>query len=132
MSWKLDHVAVPAHNVRTSAAFYTEIIGLRESTPRPGPEYVAGRDIARFEAPDGCQLHLAKPEPAVARSRGSFIDPLLRGHVGVAVTDLDAVKAELVKRGWYFTDEDAWRVQGHRRIYVLDPSTTCIEINQKD
>ena len=131
MSWALDHVAIPAHDVRKAAAFYREIVGLREAGEGGNPSYVGGRDIARFFGPLGGELHIAKPEPGIARGRGSFVDPLVRGHFGIRVPDLDRAMAGLAKLGVYFTDEALWPIDGYRRIYAMDPSMNCVEVNER-
>lgn len=131
MTWALDHVAAPAYDVRASAAFYTDVVGLREVTDIRSPSYVGGRDIARFISPVAGELHLARPDPSIARGRGSFVDPLLHGHAAIRVSDLDRVKAELAKRDMYYADEDLWPIEGYRRIYVMDPSMNCIEVNER-
>ncbi len=131
MTWALDHVAVPAYDVRKSAAFYSDIVGLREARGKGGPSHVDGRDSVRFISPIAGELHLARPDPSVARGRGSFIDPLLHGHAAIRVPDLDRVKAELSMRNMYFAGEEVWGIDGYRRIYVMDPSMNCIEVNER-
>ncbi len=130
-TWALDHVAVPAYDVKESAAFYTDIVGLREATDLRRPSDVGARDSVRFVSRVAGELHLARPDPSLARSRGSFIDPLIRGHAAIRVPDLDKVRQELTKRGVYFADADLWPIEGYRRIYVMDPSMNCIEVNER-
>lgn len=132
MDWYLDHVALPAHSVRESATFFAEALGMKESGgPLLSEEYQGERDVAAYEDSFGRQMHLSRPEQSFAFSKGSYIDPVVRGHVAIAVSDLDEAKANLTRLGVYFTDETPWGRVGYRQMYVLDPTMNCIEITQR-
>ena len=141
MSWGIHHVNLPATDVRASARFYSEIIGLAEEawTFPPGREtgYVSS-DPARLTlfppsvAAKGANpgLHLIRPDPEFARRNGLDHNPSIGGHVALQVKDLDAVIARLQAAGIPYSETGVYAIPNMRHIYVYDPAMNLLEINQ--
>ncbi len=135
MGWKLHHVNVPAHNVRETAKFYTEVLGMQERPPAfkerdRGVFETDEQNVAWFD--NGVeQLHIAKPSHNFCVNNHFHMDPLVNGHVAIEVDDLDVVRERLRARGLYFADPGNWALNGYQQIYVLDPAHNAVEINCK-
>ncbi len=117
-----DHQALQVTDLAESAAFYADVLGLRE-IPEP-----SGLEIIRwFDLGNGQQLHLiALDEPQVI-SKAT--------HFALAVHDLDAFLDHLRSNGVRYSD---WagtagmvsdRADGVRQVYIQDPDEHWIEIN---
>lgn len=141
MSWAIHHVNLPATDVRASARFYTEIIGMAEEAWTFPPPEQTGRvsaDPARLTlfqpsmSAEGANsgLHLIRPEPEFARMNGLDHNPSIGGHVAIQVKDLDAVIARLKAAGIPFSETGIFAIPRMRHIYVYDPAMNLLEINQ--
>jgi len=141
MTWAIHHVNLPAVDVRASARFYTEIIGMAEGQwTFPPPEQTGhlSADPARLTLFPGTTqarganagLHLIRPEPEFARKNGLDHNPSIGGHVAIQVTDLDAVIARLKAAGIPYSETGVFAIPGMRHIYVYDPAMNLLEINQ--
>src|SRR5690606_17906370 len=87
MGWRIHHTNVPSHDVKLSAEFYTNVLGLTARNPDFKREYRSDREVAWFETdnPAEAQLHISKPISTFARDSGFHVDPILRGHVAITV-----------------------------------------------
>jgi len=141
MTWAIHHVNLPAVDVRASARFYTEIIGMAEGQwTFPPPEQTGhlSADPARLTLFPGTTqarganagLHLIRPEHEFARKNGLDHNPSIGGHVAIQVTDLDAVIARLKAAGIPYSETGVFAIPGMRHIYVYDPAMNLLEINQ--
>jgi len=141
MTWAIHHVNLPAVDVRASAKFYAEIIGMAEGRwTFPPPEQTGhlSADPARLTLfPGGAQarganagLHLIRPEPEFARRNGLDHNPSIGGHVAIQVADLDAVIARLKAAGIPYSETGVFAIPGMRHLYVYDPAMNLLEINQ--
>ncbi len=141
MSWAIHHVNLPATDVRASARFYTEIIGMAEEAwtfPPPAQTGQVSADPARLTlftpsmSAEGANpgLHLIRPEPEFARMNGLDHNPSIGGHVAIQVKDLDAVIARLKAAGIPFSATGIFAIPRMRHIYVYDPAMNLLEINQ--
>lgn len=130
-TWRIHHANVMAHDVRQSAEFYTNVLGMQATDPDFKPDYRSDREVAWFEAEGSAQLHISKPITTFARDSGFHLDPILRGHVAITVDDIEAVKGRLRDRGVYFADPGNWALNDYYQIYTYDPSMNCLEINQR-
>jgi len=141
MTWAIHHVNLPAVDVRASARFYTEIIGMAEGQwTFPPPEQTGhlSADPAKLTLFPGTTqarganagLHLIRPEPEFARKNGLDHNPSIGGHVAIQVTDLDAVIARLKAAGIPYSETGVFAIPGMRHIYVYDPAMNLLEINQ--
>lgn len=139
--WRIHHVNLPAADVRASAKFYTEILGLQEARwTFPPPEQVGhiSADPAQLTlfpcdtASKGANsgLHLIRPEPEFARKNGLDHNPSIGGHVAIQVPDLDAVIVRLKAAGIPFSYAPTFAIPNMRHIYVYDPAMNLIEINE--
>lgn len=120
----LRHVTIPAHDVRQSAAFYRESVGLTEREP---PALTA--DMASFEQ-DGHGLRIVKPSATYGRDRGLLHNPTLAGCFAITVPDIEAVKARLEAADVAYTDAGTDPIDGGRQIFVYCPSMRLIALNQ--
>jgi len=141
MTWAIHHVNLPAVDVRASARFYTEIIGMAEGQwTFPPPEQTGhlSADPAKLTLFPGTTqarganagLHLIRPEPEFARKNGLDHNPSIGGHVAIQVADLDAVIARLKAAGIPYSETGVFAIPGMRHIYVYDPAMNLLEINQ--
>lgn len=141
MSWAIHHVNLPATDVRASARFYAQVIGMTEAAwtfpPRERTGHVSN-DPARltlFPCETGAAganagLHLIRPEPEFARRNGLDHNPSIGGHVAIQVKDLDAVAARLKAAGIPYSLTETFAIPGMRHLYVYDPAMNLLEINQ--
>ena len=140
MTWAIHHVNLPATDVRASARFYSQIIGMAEGTwTFPPPEQTGhlSADPARLTLFPGAStaqganagLHLIKPEPEFARKNGLDHNPSIGGHVAIQVKDLDGVIARLKAAGIPYSETGVFAIPGMRHIYVYDPAMNLLEIN---
>ncbi len=141
MSWSIHHVNLPATDVRASARFYAEIIGLSEGRwVFPPPEQVGhiSADPAQLtlfpcdtaSRGENSGLHLILPEPEFARRNNLDHNPSIGGHVAIQVADLDAVIARLQAAGIPFSYAPTFAIPHMRHIYVYDPAMNLLEINE--
>ncbi|MEO0820949.1 MAG: VOC family protein [Pseudomonadota bacterium] len=141
MTWSIHHVNLPATDVRASARFYTEILGLTEGRWTFPPADQVGHisaDPARltlFPCETASQghnsgLHLILPEPEFARKNGFDHNPSIGGHVAIQVDDLDAVMSRLAAAGIPFSFAPTFAIPKMRHIYVYDPAMNLLEINE--
>ncbi|MEO1532086.1 MAG: VOC family protein [Pseudomonadota bacterium] len=141
MTWKIHHVNLPATDVRASARFYTEVLGLTEAAwTFPPPDQVGHisadpAELTLLACATGARgansgLHLIRPEPAFARKNGFDHNPTIGGHVAIQVDDLDAVMERLKAEGIPFTYAPPFAIPGMRHVYVYDPSMNLLEINE--
>lgn len=141
MTWAIHHVNLPATDVRASAAFYAQIIGMAEGRWTFPPSDQTGHlsaDPARlclFPGPSAAEganagLHLIRPEPEFARLNGLDHNPSIGGHVAIQVRDLDAVIARLKAAGIPYSETGVFAIPNMRHVYVYDPAMNLLEINQ--
>jgi glyoxylase I family protein len=109
----LHHVSINVSHVEAARDFYTRVLGLTERTDRPDFSF----DGAWLDA-GGQQVHLIEAE----------VPPELGQHFALAVTDLDAVVAELRAQGVAVTDPVP--VGQGRQSFVTDPAGNRIELQQ--
>ena len=109
----VHHVSINVGDVDEAVGFYTEVLGLRLRSDRPDFGFAG----AWLDAGDQ-QVHLI--EGATPDARGQ--------HFAVRVEDLDAVVAELRRRG--ATVSDAVPVGASRQAFLDDPSGNAVELHE--
>jgi catechol 2,3-dioxygenase-like lactoylglutathione lyase family enzyme len=109
----LHHVSINVGDVDAARDFYTRVLGLTERADRPD----FGFGGAWLDA-GGQQVHLIEGE----------VPPPVGLHFSVAVTDLDAVVAELRTQGVAVTDPVP--VGPGRQAFVTDPAGNRVELQQ--
>jgi len=102
----IHHVNLPANDVRVSAKFYTEIIGMSEGT------------------------WVFPPAEQVGHISADDHNPSIGGHVALQVTDLDAVVKRLEQAGVPYSLTGTFAIPGMRHLYCYDPSMNLLEINE--
>ncbi len=141
MSWSIHHVNLAANNVRQSAQFYTEILGMSEGTWVFPPADQIGHisaDPAKLTvfptstASEGenSGLHLIQPEAGFARANNLDHNPSIGGHVAFQVKNLDQVIEKLKRAGIAYSLTGTFAIPGMRHLYVYDPSMNLLEINE--
>lgn len=135
MTWRIHHVSLPTRDVRETAAFYTEVLGMAESSPpwkdkNRGDFDIDLAHVAWFQG-ENAQVHLSRHSRNFARDNNFHLDPIINGHVAIEVDDLDAVRERLRRKGVYFADPGNWALTGLDQIYVLDPALNAVEINSQ-
>jgi len=133
--WALHHVNLPAHDVRATATFFQDLIGLEEMAWEPA----AGSPVSAYTSdPDSLAmfghqnrgLHIAKPTPAFAWDNGFKHNPTVGGHFALVVKSLDAVKARMDAAGVVYTEAGPYAMAGMRQLYAYDPSLNLVEIDE--
>jgi lactoylglutathione lyase len=121
----LHHVSLYVRDVDASAAFYADVLGLREI-----PNRLGGVRHIRWFMIDGYRtLHLIGRDPEAERPRQ------LSNHIALATAQFDMALAHLKQRGVTSMSvagkpgDITVRVDGIRQIYFQDPDGHWIEIN---
>ena len=141
MGCTIHHVNLPANNVRASARFYGDIVGMSEGAwvfppadqvghISADPERMTLFPLANASQGENSGLHLIAPEPEFARKNGLDHNPSIGGHVAFQVDNLDAVINRLKAAGIPFSLTGTFAIPGMRHLYVYDPSMNLIEINE--
>jgi len=134
--WGIHHVNLQAHDVRESAAFFAECIGLAEGDwDRGGTEGDFSTDPADLTifpmGPGNRGLHLIKPDPLFGRRNGLLVNPSIGGHPAFWVEDIAQVMARMDQAGWAYDDAGVYAMPGVHQIYTYDPAMNVIEVNQR-
>ena len=109
----LHHVSLNVRDVPAALDFYTQVLGLTERPDRPD----FGFGGAWLDA-GGQQIHLIEAD----------VPPSLGQHFALAVSDLDAVVAEL--RGQGVTVTDPVPVGTGRQSFLDDPAGNRVELQE--
>ena len=137
----IHHVNLPANDVRASARFYAEIIGMSEGSWIFPPAQQVGHissDTSKLtifptsmvSQGDNAGLHLIRPEPEFARKNQLDHNPSIGGHIAFQVDDLDAVITRLQAAGIAYSLTGTFAIPGMRHLYCYDPSMNLIEVNE--
>ncbi|MGI9434638.1 MAG: VOC family protein [Geminicoccaceae bacterium] len=133
MEWMLHHVNVPAHDVRETAGFFRNVIGLCDGSwiypDTQGDLHHEDDGIAYFGI-ENRGLHVVRSIPTFARDNGFMHNPTIGGHFAISVADIDALKARLDRAAVPYSDAGIYAMAGIHQIYCYDPSFNVIEINQ--
>lgn len=133
--WFIHHVNLPAHDVRRTAKFFSDLVGLEEgvwqtAADSPVTDIVTdGAKLALF-GDDNRGIHVSKPAPDFAKRNGFDHNPTVGGHFAVTVADLDVVHERMKSAGVLVTDAGSYAMAGMRQLYAYDPSMNLVEINQ--
>lgn len=134
MDWSIHHVNLQAHDVKATAAFLRDIIGLPQNKnwdyPDTPGELHHRDDTIAFFGTDNRGIHVCKPIPTFARDNNFMHNPTVGGHPAISVPDIKAVMKRLDDAGIAYTDAGTYAMKGVHQIYVYDPSMNVIEINQ--
>ncbi len=134
--WGIHHVNLQAHDVRESAAFFSEIAGMKEGVwDRGGTEgnfSIDPEDLTIFPLGDGNRgLHLIRPDPEFGRRNGFVFNPSIGGHPAFMVPVIKAVMARMDAAGCVYDDAGVYAMPGMHQIYTVDPAMNVVEVNQK-
>ncbi|MBH68483.1 MAG: hypothetical protein CMM58_09035 [Rhodospirillaceae bacterium] len=133
MSWFIHHVNLEAHDVRQTAEFFRDIIGMTEGTWQY-PEKIGrvghnSETIAYFGT-ENQGLHIVKAITSFARDNDFLHNPTIGGHFAICVPDIKAVKKRIEKSGIVVSDAGIYAMAGVHQIYCYDPSMNVVEINE--
>lgn len=134
MNWYIHHVNIQAYDVPEAAAFYRDVIGLKEAVW----SYPDGYSGDTGPKPDtraafGSQnrgIHLVRGRPEFQGANKLHLNPTIGGHFALTVPDVAVVKARLEAAGHIVSDAGVYAMAGMWQIYVYDPFQNVIEINQ--
>jgi catechol 2,3-dioxygenase-like lactoylglutathione lyase family enzyme len=95
----IHHVNLPANDVRASARFYSNIVGMAEGSwifppaeqvghISADPEKLTLFPTSTTSEGENADLHLIRPEPAFARNNQLDHNPSIGGHVALQVKSL--------------------------------------------
>ncbi|MCP5081002.1 MAG: hypothetical protein GY948_04820 [Alphaproteobacteria bacterium] len=132
-SWFLHQVNMPSHNVRETAGFLRDVVGLKEGIwiyPETQGELHHDENSIAYFGTGNRGIHVVRPIPIFPRDNGFLHNPTIGGHFALGVDDLASVCKRLEKAGVPFTDAGVYAMSGVHQIYCYDPSFNVIEINQ--
>ena len=133
MEWFLHHVNMPSHNVRQTAEFLRDVIGLKEGIwiyPDTQGELHHDENSIAYFGTGNRGIHVVRPITTFPRDNGFLHNPTIGGHFALGVDDLAGVGKRLENAGVPFTDAGVYAMSGVHQIYCYDPSFNVIEINQ--
>ena len=133
MSWYVHHVNLQAHDVRQTAAFFRDIVGLEEGVwtyPDKTGEVGHNPDTIAYFGTENRGLHIVRAIASFAADNGFIHNPTIGGHFAICVPDLAAVKARLEAAGVVVSDAGVYAMAGMHQLYCFDPSSNIVEINQ--
>ena len=121
---QLDHIAIHVADIKSSAAFYEGVFGLRElKNPFPG-----GGGVIWLDVGNGVAMH-------IFGGRTSKVTDERERHFAVTVADLSQVTEFLASHGiaWQNFDGVAGEVQtrpdGIQQLFFRDPDGYWVEVN---
>ena len=118
----IDHIGVAVKNLTESAAFYTDVLGIKSA----GIEEVGEQKVKVMFLPCGdCEFELLE-STAEDGSVARFIEKNGEGvqHIAVRVDDIDAALSELKEKGVRLIDETPRYGAGGARIAFVHPKAT--------
>ncbi len=133
MGWFIHHVNLQAHDVRETAAFYRDMLGLEEGVwryPERTGEVRHSPDTIAYFGEGNRGLHIVRAIDSFPRDNGLDHNPTVGGHFAIAVPDVLAAKARLEAAGVLVSDAGVYAMAGMYQIYCYDPWFNLIEINQ--
>lgn len=133
MSWYIHHVNLEAHDVRETAAFFRDIVGLEEGVwtyPEVTGQVGHNPDTLAYFGTENRGLHIVRPIIRFAADNGFIHNPTIGGHHAICVPDVLAVKQRLEAAGVVVSDAGVYAMAGMHQIYCYDPSSNVVEINQ--
>ena len=133
MSWYIHHVNLEAHDVKQSAEFFRDIIGMDEGTwtyPETVGKVGHNPETIAYFGTDNQGLHIVKAITSFANDNDFVHNPTIGGHFAICVPDIAIVKERLEKSGVVVSDAGVYAMAGVHQIYCYDPSMNVVEINQ--
>jgi catechol 2,3-dioxygenase-like lactoylglutathione lyase family enzyme len=130
--WYLHQVNIAAADVRETAAFYTDILGLREKSltrPAAAGNFRADPEALAVFGSDNRGIHIIRPVASWGRDNGLKHNPSIGGHFAVCVPDLDRVMANLDAMGVPYSDAGNIAMAGFRQMFCFDPAMNLVEFN---
>lgn len=121
-----SHIALIVADLAASAAFYRELLGMREAARPPtfdfaGAWYRAGNaEIHLIAAHEGKQAPGDAPNPGPKKPRAR--------HFALEVADMDATLAHLRQHGVPIAAGPQPRGDGALQVYIHDPDGHLIEL----
>ena len=119
---RLAHTMIRVRDLEATLAFYIEFIGLRELRRKP-----IGDEATLVWLGDGDGRYTIELTYNHGKSDYTLGDQF--GHLAFTTPDLDAVIAEVKKRGWHYRTSRP--ELSSRYIFIKDPDGYDIEILQE-
>ncbi|MDZ7659831.1 VOC family protein [Fodinibius sp.] len=119
-----DHYTIKVADLKTSASFYSDVLGLNEIKNRTEKPH-----IRWFSLGNGCELHVVEgPTEQIQTNVGV--------HLALKLSDIDAFIDQLKSHG--VTPHNSkgkpesitTRADGIRQVYFPDPDGYWIEVNE--
>jgi lactoylglutathione lyase len=119
---RLLHTMIRVRDLDATLEFYTNFIGLRETMRKPiGDEATL---VFLADENDHYQIELTYNHDPVEYEHGNQF-----GHLAFATDDLEAVIADVEKRGWWFRRSRPDMTSKY--IFVKDPDGYDVEILER-
>ncbi|EHP38528.1 glyoxalase/bleomycin resistance protein/dioxygenase superfamily protein 1 [Cupriavidus basilensis OR16] len=125
---ELHHHAVrmPLDKVEAMGAFYGDVLGLDTDTGRWNIPGVPGYFL---DMGNDCQIHLLGSDGVSPYAQGPGRDPV-GNHVALAVRDILATEAELLRLGVDFWKQENVAAPELKQLFMHDPAGNMIELHQ--
>jgi glyoxylase I family protein len=127
----LHHVNLSTKNTEAMAAFYRDVVGLKQSKEL-GEKRIYNQYTGQttFLLSDQGEIHVAESNPDLCFQTGQAVNPLIRGHFAFRVDNIEEAKERLRNAKIPFSDPGQWAMQGWHQIFFHDPDGNVIEIHQ--
>jgi len=118
----LHHVAIPAHDLRQSADFFSVLLGL-------GRFDMVGEDMVCFEQANGA-VRLVKPRVTYAHDHDLLINPTLEPSFAMTMPDLGAIRQRLDDARITYSEAPDDPRDRSDRIFTYTPSLRLVALHQ--
>ena len=118
---RLAHTMIRVRDLEASIAFYTEFLGLREVRRRP----IGDEATLVFLTDQSATYHL---ELTYNHDGRDYELGTQFGHLAFVTDDLDGVKQEIERRGWWSRESKPEAPASY--VFVRDPDGYDVEILQ--
>lgn len=121
-----DHYTIKVKDLKTSASFYKDVLGLSEIENRTRKAH-----IRWFSIGDGTELHIVEGDTYDIRTNVGV-------HLALKLTDFDTFISHLKSKNILLHNSKAvpgsitTRADGVRQVYFQDPDGYWIEVNEAD
>ncbi len=133
MSWFIHHVNLQAHDVKKTADFFRDIIGLEEgewSYPDIKGKIGHTPETLAYFGTENRGLHIVRAITSFAQDNKLVHNPTIGGHFAICVRNIQKVKQNLEETGVVVSDAGVYAMAGMHQLYCYDPSMNIVEINQ--
>jgi catechol 2,3-dioxygenase-like lactoylglutathione lyase family enzyme len=127
----LDHVNVRSKDPGATAAFFTEVLGMRVGPPM-GRTEMAGPGGWVYDSEDRAVVHIGGADSPYPQDAERPFTPAQGSgavhHVALSCSDFDGTKARLRAKEVSFSESDLSQF-GLKQLFVTEPNGILLELN---